>query len=134
MIEKNKRIVNQFNIKHEIVRERAVAFHKKARTLCRVQLLRSVSFWSAGFDKDEYENSIYNAYIHHIGDADYFIYMENQFFVSAYTTVDCPVKNRIAEALFNRILIAHKRREQFKVYLLTPLYPGIASRTISLFG
>jgi phospholipase D1/2 len=91
---------------------------------CCAQVLRSSADWSIGFSEDIFECSIYNAYIHYIGKAEHYVYIENQFFVSAYNTIDCPVKNRIADALFSRILIAHKNNEQFKVFLFAPLYPS----------
>lgn len=91
---------------------------------CKAQLLRSVSAWSIGFPADMVENSIHKAYIHHIGQARHFIYIENQYFMSSYDTIDCPLKNKIAEALFNRILIAHLNHENFKVFVVIPLYPG----------
>ncbi|GCC18723.1 hypothetical protein chiPu_0020872, partial [Chiloscyllium punctatum] len=43
-----------------------------------VQVLRSVECWSAGSS----ENSIYNAYLDVIRDSQYFIYIENQFFIT----------------------------------------------------
>jgi phospholipase D1/2 len=91
---------------------------------CKAQLLRSVSAWSIGFSADMVENSIHKAYIHHIGQARNFIYIENQYFMSSYDTIDCPLKNKVAEALFNRILIAHLNHENFKVLIVIPLYPG----------
>lgn len=47
---------------------------------CRLQMLRSVSHWSMGADR---EMSIYDAYMHAIGSAVHYIYIENQFFVSS---------------------------------------------------
>jgi len=91
---------------------------------CCVQALRSSADWSIGLAKNAFECSIYNAYIHYIGKADHYIYIESQFFVSAYKTIDCPVKNRIADALFNRILIAHKKKRRFKIFIMAPLYPS----------
>jgi len=91
---------------------------------CKAQLLRSVSSWSIGFPPDMIESSIHKAYIHHIGQARHFIYIENQYFMSSYDTIDCPLKNKVAEALFNRILIAHLNHENFKVFIVIPLYPG----------
>eukprot|EP00826_Nyctotherus_ovalis_P026694 TRINITY_DN2082_c0_g1_i22.p1 TRINITY_DN2082_c0_g1~~TRINITY_DN2082_c0_g1_i22.p1 ORF type:complete len:550 (-),score=135.98 TRINITY_DN2082_c0_g1_i22:848-2497(-) len=95
---------------------------------CKAQLLRSVSSWSIGFPTDMVENSIHKAYIHHIGQARNFIYIENQYFMSSYDTIDCPLKNKVAEALFNRILIAHLNNENFKVFIVIPLYPGTSSQ------
>lgn len=91
---------------------------------CKAQLLRSASPWSIGFAENIVETSIQKAYIHHIGQAKHYIYIENQFFMSYYETVNCPIKNKISEALFNRILRAHTNHENFKLYIFIPLYPG----------
>lgn len=45
-----------------------------------IQLLRSVGDWSAGTDT---ESSIYHGYVHSILNAQHFIYIENQYFLSS---------------------------------------------------
>lgn len=57
-----------------------------------------------------------------IENAEHFIYIENQFFVSS--TSGKPVKNRIAEALIHRIERAIEKDEEFKVCVFLPLLPG----------
>ncbi len=91
-----------------------------------VQVLRSVSAWSAGVKRTE--ASIVDAYIEAISNADHYIYIENQFFISQTKThtesgVDV-VKNRIAEALYRRIIRAHRNGQTFRVYILIPLLPA----------
>lgn len=66
--------------------------------------LRSVGRWSSG--RNETEESIHHALIDMITNAKYYIYIENQFFVSLIG--DSTVRNGIAEALFKRILRAHQ--------------------------
>jgi len=47
------------------------------------QILRSASMWSIGLEHDKPEHSIWNAYLHLIESAKEYIYIENQFFLSA---------------------------------------------------
>ena len=87
---------------------------------CNVQVLRSVSNWSAGINN--VENSIHEAMKHLIKTSKHYIYIENQFFIS---TVDNSItRNEIAECLYERILRASKQKENFKVYIFLPLIPG----------
>ncbi|KAI9244178.1 hypothetical protein BDA99DRAFT_529337 [Phascolomyces articulosus] len=87
---------------------------------CRVQLLRSCSSWSSGIGR---EHSIYNAYLESIIQAKHFIYIENQFFISA-TGEDKVVRNKLGQAIVDRIKRAHYNHEKFKVYILIPLIPA----------
>jgi phosphatidylserine/phosphatidylglycerophosphate/cardiolipin synthase-like enzyme len=87
---------------------------------CRVQVLRSVSSWSAGISKTE--SSIHEAMKHLISTARHYIYIENQFFVSLMD--DTSVLNNIAQCLYERILKAARDKESFKVYVMLPLIPG----------
>jgi phospholipase D1/2 len=50
---------------------------------------------------------------------------ENQFFISATYDKD-PVKNMIAAALVERIIMAAKAGEKFKVVVVIPEVPGFA--------
>ncbi|KAI8148533.1 hypothetical protein BJV82DRAFT_268405 [Fennellomyces sp. T-0311] len=87
---------------------------------CKVQLLRSCSSWSSGIGR---EHSIYNAYLESIIQAKHFIYIENQFFISA-TGEDKVVRNKIGQALVDRIKRAHYNHEKFKVFIIIPLIPA----------
>ncbi|KAJ2784835.1 hypothetical protein H4R18_000869 [Coemansia javaensis] len=92
------------------------------RGTCRTQVLRSSAEWSMGITK---ESSIHTAYCEMIRDAKHFIYIENQFFVSnAREDPDYTIKNRIAEALVDRIKRAHHRGEKFHVIVVIPLMPA----------
>uniref|UniRef100_A0AC35ESW8 Phospholipase n=1 Tax=Panagrolaimus sp. PS1159 TaxID=55785 RepID=A0AC35ESW8_9BILA len=82
-----------------------------------VQLLRSVSRWSALTDKTE--DSIHQAYISFIKNAKHYIYIENQFFVSMINNAD--VSNLIAKTICDRIIQAHRNNETFRVYITVPL-------------
>lgn len=121
--------------------------HFKLST-CNVQTLRSVSSWSAGTSRTE--SSIHAAMKHLIRTAKHYIYIENQFFISFTnnnnnnininannSSNSCsgdttnnnmnenqPVKNEIAQCLYNRIVKASQEKENFKVYIFLPLIPG----------
>ncbi|XP_030843642.1 phospholipase D1 [Strongylocentrotus purpuratus] len=87
---------------------------------CRCQILRSSCQWSAGMQ--HVEDSIHQAYIHAINNSKHYIYIENQFFVSIADDPD--VSNGIADAIFERIVRAHRAGETFRVYILMPLLPA----------
>ena len=73
-----------------------------------LQVLRSVSSWSAGFlDAETVEESIHEAYIDAITKAKHYVYIENQFFISQ-ATHNASVRNCICESLCKRIVRAHK--------------------------
>ncbi|KAI9060697.1 phospholipase D/nuclease [Trametes sanguinea] len=95
-----------------------------AKGSCRVQVVRSVSDWSHGVLT---ERSIQNAYIELIQQAEHFIYIENQFFISN-TQEDGPVKNQIAKALVERIVRAGKEGKKFRVVVVIPEVPGFAGQ------
>ncbi len=70
-------------------------------------MTRSLSAWSGGIY--ETESSIQNAYIQLIQQAEHYIYIENQFFVTTCDPIkDSVCKNQIGKALLERIIIAHK--------------------------
>lgn len=91
---------------------------------CSCQVVRSAANWSLGLraDKEYLENSIQVAYVELIKNARYFIYIENQFFISS--TAGDPVTNEIVHALAFRIEKAHLMGQDFKVIVFLPLLPG----------
>ncbi|KAL5538484.1 hypothetical protein UlMin_044638 [Ulmus minor] len=91
------------------------------RTSCRCQVIRSVSQWSAG--TSQIEESIHSAYCSLIEKAEHFIYIENQFFISGLSE-DEIIKNRVLEALFQRIMRAYNDKKCFRVIIVIPLLPG----------
>ncbi|KAI9915326.1 hypothetical protein PsorP6_008366 [Peronosclerospora sorghi] len=94
-------------------------FHPNA-TICNVQVCRSVSMWSAGVPT---EASIQAAYMDLIAKSKHFLYIENQFFVSGMDGNGI-VRNRILQALVDRIERAVQRDERFRVYVVMPLLPA----------
>ena len=89
-------------------------------TKANVQVLRSVDGWSAG---QPHEDSIYKAYLRAIENAEKYIYIENQFFISSQPDTLRGVKNQIQSALADRIYRAYEKREKFHVMIVMPLKP-----------
>ena len=75
-------------------------------------MLRSGSHWSVGVHK--VENSIYKAMVQAIQNAEYYIYIENQFFITSSTPKTLEnyeweeVKNKIGKALVDKVKEAHE--------------------------
>ncbi len=71
------------------------------------------------------EQSIFNAYCDLIKQAEHYIYIENQFFVTTCDAENDGVcKNEVGKALLNRIIEMHENKKSFKVYVVLPLFPG----------
>ena len=87
------------------------------------QIARSCTKWSHGVPT---EHSIANAYISVIENSRHFIYIENQFFITATSDEQKPVKNKIGAAIVDRILRAARAAEKFKVIVVIPAIPGFA--------
>lgn len=87
------------------------------------QILRSCTKWSNGTAT---EHSIQNAYIDVIEKSQHFVYIENQFFITATGDKQKPVKNLIGKALVDRILRAARNGEKYKVVVVIPAVPGFA--------
>ncbi|KAM3718441.1 Phospholipase [Dirofilaria immitis] len=88
--------------------------------LADVQILRSVSKWSSLTNATE--DSIQQAYVSLIANAQHYVYIENQFFISIIDSTD--VRNEICKVLCERIKRAHRDRAKFRVYIMLPLLPG----------
>ncbi|OTB12732.1 hypothetical protein K445DRAFT_320868 [Daldinia sp. EC12] len=89
----------------------------------KIQLCRSCCDWSAGHPT---EHSIANAYINAIENAQHFVYIENQFFITATSDEQHPVENKIGATIVSRIVRAHNNREDFRVIVLMPAVPAFA--------
>ncbi|KAI1102375.1 phospholipase D/nuclease [Jackrogersella minutella] len=89
----------------------------------KIQLCRSCCEWSAGHPT---EHSISNAYINAIENAQHFIYIENQFFITATSDEQRPVENKIGGAIVSRIVRAYNNNEDFHVTVLMPAVPAFA--------
>ncbi|KAI8370759.1 hypothetical protein EDC96DRAFT_502234 [Choanephora cucurbitarum] len=96
---------------------------------CTVQVLRSSASWSSGI---QLEHSIQNAYLDVITNAQHYVYIENQFFIT--TTEDDPnfiIKNQIGDAIVRRIKKAYDCQEKFKVFVIIPLMPAFPAELSS---
>jgi len=89
---------------------------------CEVQIVRSSADWSHGILPTEH--SIQNAYIENIENARNFIYIENQFFITATGGMQKPVHNRIGRAIVNAVAKAHREGRDFRVLIVIPAIPG----------
>ncbi|BEI91124.1 uncharacterized protein CcaverHIS019_0311940 [Cutaneotrichosporon cavernicola] len=88
----------------------------------RVQVVRSSADWSHGI---LVEDSIQQAYISMIREANHCIYIENQFLTVITTTATGnPVKNLIGAAIVERIVSAAKAGRPFKVFVFMPEIPA----------
>jgi phosphatidylserine/phosphatidylglycerophosphate/cardiolipin synthase-like enzyme len=90
---------------------------------CKCQVVRSYSRWSAGLS--ETEDGIQEAYKQLINNSQHFIYIENQFFVSACGEKDSVIGNTVVNCLFNRIFKAHAEGSKFRILISIPLLPGM---------
>ena len=87
------------------------------------QLVRSSADWSLGILT---EQSIQNAYCQVIRDARHFVYIENQFFITATGENQAPVHNLIGAAIVDACIAAAKEGRKFRVILVIPCIPGFA--------
>jgi phospholipase D1/2 len=72
------------------------------------------------------EHSIANAYIETIRDSQHFVYMENQFFITATGSSQKPVRNQVGAAIVERILRAARDNEDWHMIVNIPAVPAFA--------
>lgn len=89
----------------------------------RIQLTRSACAWSSGHKT---EHSIANAYVDAITNAKHFVYIENQFFITATSDEQHPVTNKLGAVIVDRIIRAHQAGEPFRVWVVMPAVPAFA--------
>jgi phospholipase D1/2 len=87
------------------------------------QLVRSSADWSSGILT---EQSIQNAYCQVIREAKHYVYIENQFFITATGDQQAPVHNRIGAAIVDACVAAEKEGRKFRVIIMIPAIPGFA--------
>ncbi|OOF93656.1 hypothetical protein ASPCADRAFT_517182 [Aspergillus carbonarius ITEM 5010] len=87
------------------------------------QIVRSCSKWSNGTPT---EHSIQDAYAAIIRNSQHFIYIENQFFITATGDAQKPVQNKIGAAIVERILRAARAGEKYKIVVVIPSVPCFA--------
>ena len=87
------------------------------------QVVRSSADWSSGILP---ECSIQNAYCEVIRNAEHFVYIENQFFITATGDQQSPIHNQIGRAIVDACVRAGKEGRKFRVIILIPAIPGFA--------
>ncbi|KAK3059427.1 hypothetical protein LTS18_010899, partial [Coniosporium uncinatum] len=87
------------------------------------QITRSCAKWSHGVS---IQHSIANAYIEIIKNSQHFVYIENQFFITATCDEQKPIKNKIGGAIAERIIRAARNNEQYKMIIMIPAVPAFA--------
>ncbi|KAF8315399.1 phospholipase D [Clavulina sp. PMI_390] len=92
---------------------------------CEVQICRSAGNWSMGL-QGNVEHSIQNAYLKAIQLSEFFVYIENQFFITSTTVNDVKIENKIGDALVSRIIRAHQEGTSWRAIIVIPLVPGFA--------
>lgn len=88
---------------------------------CQVQLVRSAADWSHGILK---EDSIASAYKKLINEAQHYVYIENQFFITATGEDQAPIRNTIGRAIVDAVVRAAKEKRKFRVIVVIPSIPG----------
>ncbi len=93
------------------------------RGTVRAQLVRSSADWSSGILTD---HSIQNASCEVIRNAQHYVYIENQFFITATGDQQSPIHNTIGRAIVDAVVRAAKEQRKFRVIILIPAIPGFA--------
>ncbi|CAO3592720.1 unnamed protein product [Absidia cylindrospora] len=86
----------------------------------QVQVVRSASYWNMEIDN---EDSYYQAHMELIAGAKHYIYIENQYFISSIDSGGAVI-NKVAKAIVDRIKLAHKKGEKFRVIVVLPILPA----------
>ena len=87
------------------------------------QVVRSSADWSSGILT---EHSIQNAYFEVISNAQHYVYIENQFFITATGQEQAPIHNTIGRAIVDACVRAGKEGRKFRVIIVIPAVPGFA--------
>jgi phospholipase D1/2 len=100
------------------------AWRKEAQGTVHAQIVRSSDDWSSGLKPTE--QSIQNAYIEIIRNAQHYVYIENQFFITATGDQQAPVHNIVGRAIVDAVVRAGKAGRKFRVIVIIPAIPGFA--------
>ena len=87
------------------------------------QIVRSSADWSSGILTD---HSIQNAYSDIIRSAEHYVYIENQFFITATGDQQAPIHNTVGRAIVDAVVRAGKENRKFRVIIMIPAIPGFA--------
>ncbi|PHH82313.1 hypothetical protein CDD83_3303 [Cordyceps sp. RAO-2017] len=93
------------------------------RGTVHAQVVRSSADWSSGILTD---HSIQNAYSDVIRNAQHYVYIENQFFITATGDQQAPIHNTIGRSIVDAVVRAGKEGRKFRVIIIIPAIPGFA--------
>ena len=110
-------------IKHPLSPLSTKAWKQKEQGTVHAQIVRSSSDWSSGILP---EHSIQNAYKQIIEKAQHFVYIENQFFITATGENQHPIQNTIGRSIVDACVRAAKEGRKFRVIIVIPAIPGFA--------
>lgn len=110
-------------IKHPFTPLSTRAWTKEAQGTVHAQIIRSSADWSSGILP---EYSIQNAYKEIISRAQHFVYIENQFFITATGEEQKPIQNTIGQAIVEACVRAGREGRKFRVIIVIPAIPGFA--------
>ncbi|KAF2004667.1 phospholipase-like protein PldA [Amniculicola lignicola CBS 123094] len=94
------------------------------RGTVHAQIVRSSADWSSGILPAEH--SIQTAYCDLIREAQHYVYIENQFFITATGENQSPVHNQIGKAIVDAVVRAGQEGRKFRVIIVIPAIPGFA--------
>ena len=94
------------------------------RGTVHAQIVRSSADWSSGILPAEH--SIQTAYCDLIREADHYVYIENQFFITATGENQSPIHNQIGRAIVDAVVKAAQESRKFRVIIVIPAIPGFA--------
>ncbi|KAK3353896.1 hypothetical protein B0T25DRAFT_222593 [Lasiosphaeria hispida] len=97
--------------------------HLDNRGSVNIQVVRSSADWSSGILT---EHSIQNAYSEIIRNAQHYVYIENQFFITATGDQQSPIHNTIGRAMVEAVVRAGREKRKFRIIVVIPAIPGFA--------
>ena len=121
-VQRPKHPVGQY-IQHPLSSLEAKSWAHESSGTVHAQIVRSSADWSSGILT---EHSIQNAYCEIIRNAQHYVYIENQFFITATGDEQAPIHNLIGRAIVDACVKAGKERRKFRVIILIPAIPGFA--------
>lgn len=121
-VQRPKHPVGEY-VRHPLSLLQNRAWAKEQQGTVHAQIVRSSCDWSSGILT---EHSIQNAYCEIIRNAQHFVYIENQFFITATGDQQAPVHNLIGRAIVDACVRAGKEGRKFRVIVVIPAIPGFA--------
>ncbi len=110
-------------VRHPLTPLQDRAWATEQQGTVHAQIVRSSCDWSSGILA---EHSIQNAYCEIIRNAQHYVYIENQFFITATGDQQSPVHNLIGRAIVDACVRAGKEGRKFRVIVVMPAVPGFA--------